>query len=158
MIRGFTLIELLLSLALVSFLLLIALPLGLADYQKNLLQIMENELSTTLRYARNKALAEHQRLILTLLPNSTNWAEGMILFPDNQQHQYTESDKLLQQWQWKSQGMKVSWKGFLSNRYLLFAADLKQAASSGHFDLSTLEGQHSVLVVNRLGRVTKDGG
>ena len=153
MSRGFTLIELLISLALVSLLLLMYLPVSLASYQKNQLQMMENELSTAVRYVRNKALMTNRRLILTPLPNSRDWSKGMILFVDNKQHLYTKSDKLLHRWQWKSQGMRINWRGFLSNHYLLFASDLKEAACSGHFDLVTQEGQHSILVVNRLGRI-----
>lgn len=149
------LIELLLSLILFTLLLIHCFPVNLINYQKNQLQLRENEISSAIHYARNKALSSQQVLALTPLPDSQNWSEGMILFIDNETHQYTKDDEIIYQWTWKNNDIHISWQGFLSNNYLLFAKDLKRAASSGNFKLSNEKGDTLKLVVNRMGHISK---
>lgn len=130
-------------------------PAHFALTQKNQLKVIEREISHAIHYARKMALLYGVRLALTPLTGSEDWSKGMVLFIDNEQHQYHSGDKLLHQWLWEKPGLQISWKGFLSNSYLLFSSNLKHSATSGHFDLFTAEAQHVKLTVNRLGRVSK---
>ncbi|KTD30675.1 MULTISPECIES: GspH/FimT family protein [Legionella] len=152
---GLTLVELLTTLMIMSIVFTFCLPLGFSNNEKNQLQVLEHEISTAIRYTRNKALLHHLPLILTPLPNSVDWSEGMILFVDNKNHHYTERDTMIHQWNWLKKGIRVSWKGFYSKNYLLFASDINRLASSGHFTLQDSKGESVKLVINRLGRMSR---
>jgi prepilin-type N-terminal cleavage/methylation domain-containing protein len=152
---GLTLIELLVGLLILTILIWLCLPLGLAIIQRNQLQIMENEMTTAVSYARNMALLHKLPLTLTPLPNSKDWSSGMILFVDNKNHQYTEKDKLIHQWQWFHHGVQVIWQGFRSPHYLIFSSELQHAATSGHFEIKVDHAGSAKLVLNRFGRVVK---
>jgi prepilin-type N-terminal cleavage/methylation domain-containing protein len=152
---GLTLIELLVGLLILTILICLSLPFGLAIQQRNQLQIVENEITTAVAYARNMALLHKRPLTLTPLPNATDWSSGMILFVDNKNHQYTEKDKLIHQWQWFHRGIQVIWQGFRSHHYLLFSSELQHAATSGHFEIKVNHARSRRLVINRFGRVVK---
>lgn len=152
---GLTLIELLFALALLSILFFMCLPSGLSLFRMNQLQVMENEITTAVRYARNMALLYDISLVLSPLPNSNDWSQGMILFEDNTNHKYQNDVRILHQWQWQHHGLQVAWNGFHSSRYLLFSSDLKHAATSGHFNIINFDSKYSKLVVNRFGRISK---
>lgn len=130
-------------------------PSNRSLFQQNQLKVIENEISNAIRYARKMSLLYDVRLALTPLADSKDWSKGMILFIDNKRHTYQIGDKLLHQWQWNHQDLHVIWKGFLSNSYLLFSSNLKNAATSGHFDLFTTTSQHKKLIINRFGRISK---
>jgi prepilin-type N-terminal cleavage/methylation domain-containing protein len=152
---GLTLLELLVGLLILTILLWLCLPLGIAIMQRNQLQIMENEITMAVSYARNMALVYKLPLTLTPLANSTDWSSGMILFIDNKNHQYTKEDKLIHQWQWFHHGIQVIWQGFRSPHYLIFSSELQHAATSGHFAIKVEHGGSAKLVLNRFGRVVK---
>lgn len=154
-LSGLTLIELLIVLTLMSVVTLMSAPMFLAIYQKNQLEITKNELGAVIRYARNKALEYHVSLILAPVPPLTDWSKGMILFIDNKNHKYSAGDQLLYQWGGAPDGIQVSWRGFFSNDYLRFSPELREAATSGHFDLINAHSSHCKLIVNRIGRVTE---
>ncbi|ASQ45719.1 GspH/FimT family protein [Legionella clemsonensis] len=154
-IGGMTLLELVCCLLLICVLFFTTVPAQFSLMQHNQLKVMEDEISNAIRYARKMALLHGVPLALTPLQSSNDWSKGMILFIDNKQHQYRSGDKLLHQWQWQKPGLQISWKGFLSNSYLLFSNNLKHAATSGHFDLFTADSKHVKLIVNRFGRVSK---
>ncbi len=151
-INGLTLIELLISLALLSLLTCMSLAAGGMILHKNQLDVLENDISTAVRYARNRALLFNVPLSLSPLADS-DWSEGMVLFADNKQHRYTKKDKIFYQWRWHHPGLRVSWYGFRSNHYLLFSPELKHTALSGHFTISNGQ-QHRELVLNRYGHIT----
>ncbi|WP_058442577.1 hypothetical protein [Legionella brunensis] len=151
--QGLTLLELICTLILLALLFLLSVPSGLSLFNKNQLQVAEDEISTAICYARKMALLLDARLALTPIDDSGDWSKGMLLFVDNKKHKYHQGDKLLHQWKWHFRGLQISWKGFQSNSYLLFANNLNHAATSGHFDLLTVESNHAKLVVNRFGRV-----
>lgn len=153
--QGITLLELLCCLLLVSILFFLSLPSSTELANQNKLTVIEKEIVAAIRYARNIALLNHTRLALTPLNDSDDWSKGMLLFVDNKNHHYQPGDKILHRWQWHMQGVQISWSGFQSNEYLLFASDLKHAATSGHFTLLTQHTEPIKLVVNRLGRVNK---
>jgi prepilin-type N-terminal cleavage/methylation domain-containing protein len=151
---GLTLIELLAGLMIISIMFAFCIPLGLSLYGKTQLKQLENELGIAIRFARNMALLKHLPLVLTPLPNSNNWSDGMILFVDNKNHQYTEADQIIHQWNWQKLKVQLSWFGFRSNNYLIFSSTLNHSTANGHFILRNNEGDSLKLVINRLGRVT----
>ena len=153
--KGFTLVELLIGVLIITLLALFCLPLGLSSYQKNQLQITENELSNAVRFARTMAMLQGSPLVLRPLPNSKDWSDGMILLVDNKNHCYRKGDKILHQWQWQHSAVRISWHGFQSDDYLLFSPELKHAASSGHFDIYVNQEKSMQLIINRFGRITK---
>ncbi|KTD36209.1 Tfp type 4 fimbrial pilin related signal peptide protein domain protein [Legionella nautarum] len=150
---GLTLIELLAGLMIIGIVFALCIPLGFSLYGKNQLKLLENEIGIAIRFARNMALLKHVPLVLTPLPSSDNWSDGMILFIDNKNHQYAETDEIIHQWNWQKLKVQVSWVGFRSNNYLLFSSTLSHSASNGHFILRNNEGNTVKLVINRLGRV-----
>lgn len=152
MIRGFTLIELLICLAIVSLVVLFSMPETFSHYHKNQLKTLKSELITAIAYARNEALLRGQRLALAPL-DSKNWSEGMMLFIDNKEHQYRKREELIHQWQWHSKIAHLSWKGFRSDNYLIFAPDIGEATCSGHFKITNAQGEEAILIINRIGRI-----
>lgn len=153
--KGWSLFELLISLVILTILAMMCLPLGFSIQQKNQLQIIENEISTAIRYARQMAIINGTSLALTTLSKSGNWAEGMILFVDNKKHQYNTHNQPLHQWQWKHSGIYVSWQGFQSNAYLIFSSELSHAATNGAFCIKDNHGDSIKLVINRFGQITR---
>lgn len=155
-IKGLTFIELLISLILMGMIFLSGLFVWGKSSHKNHMKARAKEISMAIRFARNLALVKNLSLVLAPLPNEDNWSKGMILFVDNKTHRYTDKDKLIYQWQWSSASVQVIWHGFYSDHYLLFAAQLKHAATSGHFLIESPLNDPIKLVVNRIGRVNFD--
>jgi type IV fimbrial biogenesis protein FimT len=150
---GLSLLELVAGLVILSILFFFCLPLGLSIYQNNHVEVIKNEISTAVHYARTSAALRGLPLILTPLSHTSDWSAGMILFVDNEKHQYTEKTELIHEWQWKHRGIRVNWQGLYSKNYLVFASDLKHAAASGHFIIQNDQGKTLKLTLNRLGRV-----
>lgn len=149
---GFTLLELLISLFVLALITSFSLSNTSALYQKNQLQAVTSEIKKAIQTGKLQALSRGESLALTPLTNSTDWSSGMLLFVDNANHQYTPDGKLIYQWTWKSTGVHVSWQGFQSKNYLLFAANLKSNITNGFFIIK--DNAHQVkLIVNRLARV-----
>jgi Tfp pilus assembly protein FimT len=129
------------------------LPVSQSFYQKNQVQVLTDDLINAVGFARNKALQEGAVLILRPLLNTGDWSSGMLLFKDNKTHQFSAEDSPLFQWRWPYKGLKISWVGFQSSRYLLFYPEFAHAASSGHFVIESVYSKPVKLVVNRFGRV-----
>lgn len=151
---GFSLIELLIGLVILSILLIFVVPFGFSIYKKNQLELLEADMSTGIRYSRNIALLYELPLALTPLPGAKDFSCGMILFIDNKNHQIGDDDKLIHLWRWQCKNVNINWVGFQANNYLLFAANLKNSSTSGHFEIN-VGGLNSKLVVNRYGRIEK---
>ncbi|MBA3536401.1 MAG: GspH/FimT family pseudopilin [Tatlockia sp.] len=150
---GLSLLELVAGLVILSILFFFCLPLGLSIYRNNQVEIIKNEISAAVQFARTTAALRGLPLILTPLPQSSDWSAGMILFVDNERHQYSEKTELIHQWQWNYQGIRINWQGLYSKNYLLFAAEQKHAAASGHFIIQHVQGKSLKITLNRLGRV-----
>ena len=153
--NGLTLIELLISLSLLAIVLCFSLPLAPTLYKKNQLQLLSDELSGAIHFAKIQALVTGDVLALTRLPGTTDWSSGMMLFVDNAKHHYTPDVKLLHEWHWSFVGMDVSWHGFQSDDYLLFATDISHNTVNGYFLITTPLQPKVKLVVNRLGRIRR---
>lgn len=152
---GLTLIELLVVAVLLSILSFFCFPHWQIIHQKNQLQILQDEIGNAVRFARTHSILRGETLILTPLPDTSDWSSGMLLWVDNPTHQYVLGSTLIHQWRWKNSGFHVTWHGFQSSRYLLFSADVKKAASSGHFLIAKNSQQPVKLTVNRLGRIAR---
>lgn len=150
---GLTLIETLIGLFLVSLIAFFSLSY-VSVYKKDQLSIVCEEIKNAVHLARMQALSTGKKLVLTTIPETSNWAEGMVLYLDTPQHQYDTSSKPIYAWRWKSSGIDVSWHGLQSNDYLIFAAELKSNITNGYFLIKNST-QEIKLIVNRLGRVRK---
>ena len=151
--RAFTLIELLLSLTLLAILLFFAVPFASSMHEKNQIQVIQDDIRSAIRFAKTQAMISGNNILLTPLPDSNDWSNGMLLFVDNPKHHYTADTQPLQKWQWFSSGIQVTWKGFQSSHYLLFSADLSKNATNGTFIIRNQSQIRVKLVVNRLGMV-----
>ena len=152
---GMTLIELLVSLSLLAILLFFSLPFAPSLYNKNQLQVVTDEVSSAIHFAKIQALLTGDVLVLSPLSGGRNdWSHGMLLFVDNPKHQYMSDDKLLHEWHWNSNVVRVFWHGFQSDEYVLFAADISHSTTNGYFIIKN-DTKQLKLVVNRLGRVKK---
>lgn len=150
---GLSFIELTIGLIIISILLVFSTPLMLALSKKNQIEVLKNELSSALGFARTTATLQDRTLVLQPLNEVESWSKGAILFVDNNKHQMEEGTKILRQWEWKTKGLRVTWKGMRAKPYLIFSSHLRQAALSGHFTIEDGKGKLLKLTINRLGRV-----
>ncbi len=130
-------------------------PFAQSFYKKNQLQQVADEIKTAIHTAKMQALLRHDKLVLSPLTGFTDWSKGMLLFVDNAKHHYSQKDKLLHEWHWTPKGIQVSWHGFQSKDYLLFATDLSCSTTNGYFMIKN-NLQQVKLVINRVGRVKQD--
>lgn len=151
--RGFTLIEMMICLVIASIVCVSALLVNHAFYQRNRLEIVQNELANALNYARNMAIIKNRPLTLIPLSDSHQWADGMILFVDNPSHYYLDKSDILYRWQWHYSGITIEWKGFQSKDYLTFSPSLKHATCSGSFVITSVSEGFKKIIINRLGRI-----
>ncbi len=151
-VAGLTLIELLLGLALMAIVLFFCNPFAESVFKKNQLELLVDEIKSAIHYAKTEVLLHGESLLLAPLAGSDDWSTGMMLFVDNKAHQYHEGSKLIHEWHWRPSDFIISWQGFQSNQYLLFATDISRSAVNGHFLIKNNSLQHQ-LIVNRLGRV-----
>ncbi len=160
-IVGFTLIELLVTLSIASIIACFSVALNQQLMAKQQLKILLQELVIMINYSRNLALLNHQDLLLTCLNSNKqqlqlNCLDGMMLIVDNKIHKYTQKSMILQKWYLSTSQYTISWRGFQSNDYLIFARDFHHAASSGHFLILKNNIAYARLVINRLGKVFGD--
>lgn len=146
---GVSYLELILAILILGVLFSFAVPSIKAIYQKNQLEQMENDIITSVHYARNQAILQQRPLILAPFPENGDWSQGMILT--------TKDNRIIHQWRWNNHALQIRWCGFLAKDHLLFAAELKQAACNGHFLIESHDGSRlSKLVINRFGRIKKE--
>jgi Tfp pilus assembly protein FimT len=148
-------VEIIFCLSLLSLLFVMAFPAGHFFFNDKKLHLIEDQIASALLYAQNMATIRGIPLVLASISGSEDWSLGMMLFIDSPDHKYRPGVKILQRWEWAYPGLQVFWKGFQSNSYLLFANDLKHAATNGHFELISVQGDHIRLVINRLGHLNK---
>lgn len=123
-----------------------------ALYKKNRLDIVTDQVKSAIQIAKTQALITGDILVLSHLPGTKDWSDGMLLFVDNPQHKYTVNAKLLYEWHWQSTRVNVTWHGFQSDEFLLFASDIRRSTTNGYFVIKNAT-QQARLIINRLGRV-----
>jgi len=151
-VKGFTLLEQLICLFIIGIVVFFVFPGITSLYKKNQLQTVTAEITNAVHTGKLQALVTGETLVLTPLPSSNDWSDGMVLFVDNREHKYREDSRLLYAWKWTFPGVKISWQGMMSNNYLLFAIDMKSSMTNGYFMISNAK-QQVKLSVNRLARV-----
>lgn len=150
--QGFTLLELLICLALTATLLMFSTSITSKLYQKNQIQVIQDNIQGAIRFAKTHALTTGKNMLLTPLMNSNDWSKGMLLFVDNDKHHYTPTTQIIHEWHWQYPAIQVSWTGFQSNQYLLFSADANQNAANGHFLIKNKTHKMIKIVINRMAR------
>lgn len=131
--QGFTLVELLICLAIIGIILSFSIPFAHLAYEKNHALEIRDTIQNIIQFAKAEALMRGKNLMLRPLPCKLNWSLGMILVFDNERHHWVEGDEIIHQWSWPSSKTQVSWHGFQSKQYVVFAADMRHSAASGHF-------------------------
>jgi prepilin-type N-terminal cleavage/methylation domain-containing protein len=155
--QGFSLIELLLGLSLLAALFVCGLLVAPSLYQTNKIQTVAYTLKTAINFAKTEALSTGESLVLAPL-SASDWSKGMVLFVDHaHHHQWTPDVTSLHEWRWSDPNLRVIWRGFQSDNYLLFSPEMSRYAVNGYF-LIFNKSQRIQLVVNRLGRVTSPMG
>ena len=155
-----TLLELLLTLAVVSILLLIAIPSTQHFIQRNHLVVDMQKIISALSFARTEAITRGE--IVTFCPNNNNlqcgqdWSQGFLVFADkNANHQFEKADALLKVFAPLTKGVHLSWQGFDSKDYIQMQPVGFGNTSNGRFIYVPadhhLQNQRTI-VVNRNGR------
>ena len=107
------------SLSILVMVLFFSIPFVSSLYQKNQLQVRQDDIKASIQFAKIQAQVRHQNLLLTPIAGNNDWSAGMRLFVDNAQHRYTPKEKVLHEWHWKASDISISWHGFQSDHYLL---------------------------------------
>jgi len=150
-LKGFTLIEILFSLVLLAILSLIGIASSSYFIQKNEQQIIVDELRTVLNYAKTQAVSRGNPVSLSPLDPTKNWSHGIVLTQFNKKFNKTET---LYQWQWHHPHWVLEWSGISSSNAIVLSNNPINAISNGHFTLSHVPTNKSILLVlNRLGRL-----
>lgn len=131
-----------------------SMPFVSSLYQKNQLQVRQDDIKASIQFAKIQAQVRHQNLLLAPIAGNHDWSAGMRLFVDNAQHRYTAKEDVLQEWHWKkASAIFISWHGFQSDHYLLFNAENSKNVINGYFLIQINSKLVIKLIVNRLGRV-----
>lgn len=142
-----------LSLCIVAIISLFGCSSLLTLYRKNQLEVLINEVKAAIVFAKNQSILSNQNLVLSPLPGSIEWADGMLLFADNKEHRYHSGIKIIHEWHWNRNNINLQWHGFRSNTYLIFSSDLRKNLCNGHFEITSPSHAPMMIWVNRLGRV-----
>lgn len=145
--QGFSLIELLFVVFLMSSLFLLSTS-GLSSLrQKNEAQVLVNELTTAIQYAKMQTIRMGHPLVLMPLHKNANWAQGMVLQP---QHK----EEVLYTWYWHHPHWTITWSGVHSDKKIILSNNPVSAISNGSFLIyNDFSQDKKVLILNRLGRI-----
>lgn len=147
--RGVSLIELLICLFILGLVCFFSLPLSSKDIQKAHFQRIERDILEALRQGQLRGLLKKERLILQPFLKSRGWSSGISLYKKKTDASLL-SLVLIQAWAWDYPEITIKWLGFSAQDKIFFASDLKNALSSGHFEIkSTLFCKK--IFINRLG-------
>ena len=149
-LNGFTLIEVLVTLVLLAVLTLISFNSASFLRHKNERQIIIDELSTAIQYAKIQAISLGHPVSLTALDNELNWSKGMLLTQDNSKKDKT----ILYQWQWHHPRWNIVWSGANVSQKIIFSNNPVSAISNGKFVIfDPYTKEQVVIILNRLGRI-----
>lgn len=150
-IKGFTLIELVVTLAIISGLAALGLITSSFIVKKNERQILIDEISNAVQYAKINAVILGTTVYLVPLDDALNWSKGAILKKlDVKKNKMV----LVHQWQWHHSNWTVTWSGVNATDKIIVSSNLMKAISNGHFDLHNVYTKEDARVVlNKLGRL-----
>lgn len=150
---GFTFIELCITLFLLTLIGYFSYSSIAAVYKKNQWQVLVDEAKGAISFAKIHSMLGNQPLVLSRLPGSTEWADGMLLFVDNKEHEYRFGVNIIHEWHWHKSNIHVEWHGFQSKTSLIFSSDLRKSTCNGRFLFTSPSHASTTLWINRLGRV-----
>lgn len=157
---GFTLVELMVTLAILSIIVITALP----NFQ-NLMASLEakrvsTSLSTFIRNSKQRAYVHHQRIGLCGSSNSsscdrTGWSTGMIMFHDNNANRLRDSsEQIFDQIRFNLKYGTLSWQGVGRTNSLLFQPDTGlPRGSNGSFTYCSQNNLHQNVILSNMGHV-----
>lgn len=150
-IKGFTLIELVITLAIITGLAVLGLISSYLIVKKNERQILIDEISNAVQYAKIHAVLLGTTVYLVPLDDDLNWSKGAILKKLD-----VKKNKMVQvhHWQWHHSNWKVTWSGVNATDKILVSNNPMKAISNGHFDLYNVYTKEVArIVLNKLGRL-----
>src|SRR4051812_18126052 len=104
--RGFTLLEHILSLAIFSILVAFGMNWLIPLYHKNQANMIADELTQAVHYAKIEALTKAHTVTLAPLHIEQGWTAGVVLFIDTPNHQMSKDINPLREWQWPTTGLQ----------------------------------------------------
>jgi Tfp pilus assembly protein FimT len=150
--KGLSLIELLLIITVIAGVFALAMPIGKKVFATNEVDARVNTIINAIRFSKNQAELMNKTLILGVITDD-NWTLGMRLFIDhNDDHIFGDNDKLIRQWQFSGASPIISWKGFVSDHYIIFNRDITKATISGRFVVKQ-GNKEKWVVMNHLGKI-----
>lgn len=149
--KGYTLLELLITLTLIACLLFVSVTAYTYLSGKNEQQVLIDEITTAVQFARIQALIQKNSVSLAPLDVSLNWSKGMVV---NVWSTKTNKFEKINQWQWNHPHWHLAWTGARFSDKVIFSNNPVSAMSNGHFTLTNVQTrQKIVLTLNRLGRI-----
>ncbi|MDP3269129.1 MAG: prepilin-type N-terminal cleavage/methylation domain-containing protein [Legionella sp.] len=145
--KGFTLIELLLSLT-IAMLLILSTTSSLSGLLvRNEQQILIDEISQAVNYAKLQSVILGHKVILS--PVNNNWSAGMNLYDIKKQKR-----ELIYHWEWKHPSLKIDWAGVNQDKTIIFSNNPLDGISNGTFRIINVQTKKQTqIVLNRLGRI-----
>ncbi len=151
--NGFSLLELVTVLSLIGILFFMAFSFSHRFTDGHLLDSRVKSVEDAINYAEHEAVFRKMPVILG--PINQDWSQGMRLFiSQSDSRTFSEGDTVIRQWNWPKDKLKMSWKGFLSDNYLVFSSRLAYSVLNGRFIIEQTRGNKRYeLIINSLGRV-----
>ncbi|HRD68570.1 MAG TPA: prepilin-type N-terminal cleavage/methylation domain-containing protein [Legionella sp.] len=145
--KGFTLIELLLSLTIAIFLILSTTNSLSGLLVRNEQQILIDEISQAVNYAKLQSVVLGHKVILS--PINNNWSAGMNLYDIN-----IPKRVLIYHWEWDHPSLRVDWSGVNQDKTIIFSNNPLDGISNGTFRIINIQTKKQTqIVLNRLGRI-----
>lgn len=146
---GLSLLELLVVMLLVSLISTFGLPWTSHWYQDKIAWVVQKDIEQAIEHGIQESVILGEPLRLAPLRDK-DWTNGMALIRESD---LTDPNHpILYAWPWGSTAYHVLWHGFLSDTYLRFTPDMRQASLNGYFLIESST-QRVKIIVNRLGRV-----
>lgn len=152
LLRGYTYFEFLISISLVVLAFSYAIPSYLSLRHQNMEKLLIEDIKSAVYLARNTAIIKQTNVILSPLVGN-NWSSGLKLMLETNKNKINPDENFIMQWAWDFPNLNVRWKGFRSERFIIFSRSLKNAATSGHFEILDKNGSIIWIIINRYGRL-----
>ena len=152
-IKGFSLLECFLICTIISSLLIMSISIGNTIQERMSVTHAAQQLAHIIQYTRNLAIITHNTLTLAPKTKHASWHGPLLIFNDTPTHQAPKN--ILYSQSLTLNKLKLTWHGFQSNAYIIFANTLAHAASNGYFLLTTANGKNYKIVLNRLANIVQ---
>ena len=160
---GVTLLELLISLSVMCFLVLVAVPTGAALVEQVRADSTMNQLRAAYHFARAEAMTRGQTVIFCGSRDKQHcdgsWSHGQIIFVDVKNNQRLESQELLlREYPGLKGGASLQLSAFPSSHYLRLKPAGYNKQQNGTFTYQSAQRQQQYsrqLVISRSGRMRK---